>query len=127
MPVSRDGMEVSKEPVAGNFGEHSNIWQMALTMWQLITVCETPLPPCLTDVKFGSRSIDNTYGISLGDDKYKDVDANLRETIARCLKHDPRERPKLEVLLPPAQAAARLRARDREQVNRWVQAYIYDA
>ncbi|KAK8052998.1 hypothetical protein PG996_012299 [Apiospora saccharicola] len=73
------------------------------------------------------RSIDNTYGISLGDDKYKAVDANLRETIARCLKHDPRERPKLEDLLPPAQAAARLRARDREQVHRWVQAYIYDA
>ncbi|KAK8018858.1 hypothetical protein PG991_008048 [Apiospora marii] len=111
MPLTRDGKEVSKEPVAGNYDVHSNIWQMALTMWQLITLLEPPTPPRLTDLTFGSRSIDNTYGILLDHDDFKKTDVTLRRVIANCLKHVPDERPKLEELLPQAKRAAGIRAR----------------
>lgn len=154
MPLTRDGLEVSQEPVAGNYDGHSNIWQMALvsplfsqqpnqigsdqpyahplirlhqTMWQLITVLEPPLLPRLTD-EFRTGTIDNTYGALLGDNvQCKNVDVELRRTVARCLKHDPRDRPALETLLQQAKVGAARRAQNAQAVRDWVQKYVYNA
>ncbi|KAK7942513.1 uncharacterized protein PG986_011626 [Apiospora aurea] len=47
VPLTRDGKEISQEPVAGSFDWHTNVWQMGLSMWQLITRLNTPSPPRL--------------------------------------------------------------------------------
>ncbi|KAK7932590.1 hypothetical protein PG985_003302 [Apiospora marii] len=127
MPLTRDGKEVSKEPVAGNYDVHSNIWQMALTMWQLITLLEPPTPPRLTDVTFGNRSVNDTYGILLDHDDFKKTDATLRRVIAECLKHVPEERPELPELLAQAKTAAGVRPKSLEAMREWVQEYMYNA
>ncbi|KAK8068861.1 kinase-like domain-containing protein [Apiospora phragmitis] len=89
MPLTRDGREISQEPVAGNYDVHTNVWHIGLTMWQLITRLEVPEPSRLTDA-FYPVTIGNTYGITLDMPVYNDVDLELRRTVARCLTQDPR-------------------------------------
>lgn len=96
-------------------------------MWQLITLLRPPRPPRLTDVTFGTRTIDNTYGILLDHDDFKKTDVNLRRTIASCLKHDPRERPTLDTLLTQAKTAVNIRPRNLQAIHEWVQTYMYNA
>ncbi|KAI1762281.1 kinase-like protein [Hypoxylon sp. FL1150] len=43
--VDGKGPELSENPVAGNFGSHTNVWGMALTLWTIITQKEPPTPP----------------------------------------------------------------------------------
>ncbi|KAI2643152.1 kinase-like domain-containing protein [Xylaria nigripes] len=96
------GSELSEQPIAGNYGSHTNVWGIALVLWQLITKLEIPVPPQL---QHGDQSMDipdHYCALLLTDPTYQWVDLELRETIARCLAYDPRQRPRLTTLLPAA-------------------------
>ncbi|KAK8084409.1 hypothetical protein PG997_005680 [Apiospora hydei] len=145
VPLTRDGTEISQELVAGNFDWHSNVWQMGLvspTIFNKIALLEdkhvAAHHPRRNAVRAeagqpaptGGPIIANSYGILLDDDgAFGAVDVELRRTVCRCLKHDPRERPGLEELLDQALKATgmRLRGDTEQQVRDWVQTYIYDA
>ncbi|KAK8121263.1 kinase-like domain-containing protein [Apiospora kogelbergensis] len=129
IPLDRDGDDIVNEPVAGNFDDHSNVFQCALVMWQLITLCIPPRPPRLVTERLPPNRFEQSYGVLLFDPKYRDVDRELRTTIFRCLKHVPSERPTLETLQAQALRAVARRNRDATpgEVRGWVQEYIYDA
>ncbi|KAK7932589.1 hypothetical protein PG985_003301 [Apiospora marii] len=112
LPQGRDGDDVAQEPVAGNYDSHTNIWQMALVMWQLITYCVPPRPPRLVTSEIIRRRQHQSYALTLDDARYSEVDRELRQTIVNCLKHDPKDRPKLDFLLDQAKRAVGRRRRD---------------
>ncbi|KAI8633205.1 kinase-like domain-containing protein [Xylariaceae sp. FL1651] len=101
--IEEDGPEISEQVVAGQYGAPMNVWGMALTMWQLITHYHPPVPPPLQPVTQPLAHIPNNYcALLLKGTRYDRVDIELRETIARCMAHDPRDRPPLRTLLAEA-------------------------
>ncbi|KAK6846347.1 kinase-like domain-containing protein [Apiospora arundinis] len=129
IPVDRDGNNIVNEPVAGNFDSHTNVWQSALTMWQLITYYKPPRPPRLRTRLVRDQEL-RSYSLLLDEEKYRDVDFELRSTIFNCLRHVPSERPSLQFLLDQAlKGVARRSTGDATEgeIRGWVQRYVYDA
>ncbi|KAI0846554.1 kinase-like protein [Daldinia vernicosa] len=93
-PVFPDGWELSEQPVAGNYWSAMNIWGIAWSMWMLITGCHVPDAPQRHEPEDPSEPIHYCPAI-LDDFDYGNVDRELRETIAACMRHDPRDRPTL--------------------------------
>ncbi|KAK8131689.1 hypothetical protein PG984_008127 [Apiospora sp. TS-2023a] len=121
--LDRDGDEVCEEPVAGNYGSHSNVWQIAMVMWQLITYGLSPTPPRLVTSEIVRGRPHRSYALLLDQPQYRDVDVQLRQTVVNCLKHNPEDRPKLGVLLDQAKRAVARRRRDATagEIRGWVQ------
>ncbi|KAK6840362.1 hypothetical protein PG995_016116 [Apiospora arundinis] len=129
IPVDRDGDNIVNEPVAGNFDSHTNVWQSALTMWQLITYYKPPRPPRLRTRLVRGQEL-RSYSLLLDEEKYRDVDFELRSTIFNCLRHVPSERPSIQFLLDQAlKGVARRSTGDATEgeIRGWVQRYVYDA
>ncbi|KAK8053000.1 hypothetical protein PG996_012301 [Apiospora saccharicola] len=129
LPQSRDGDDIAREPVgdeniipepvAGKYGSHTNVWQIALP----------PAPPRLVTVEIFRRRATQSYAVNLDAAEYSEVDRELRQTIVNCLKHNPKDRPTLEALLDQAKKAVGRRRRDATagEIRGWVQRYVYDA
>ncbi|KAK8045501.1 kinase-like domain-containing protein [Apiospora rasikravindrae] len=127
LPLTRDGREASQEIAAGNYDWHTNVWQIGL----LIIRAQIPWKPRMDNLfqQQWGRVITNSYGILLDHDALSDVDLELRRTVCRCLKHDPRERPGLEELLNQAMrmVGQRVRGGTEQEIRNWVQTFIYNA
>ncbi|KAK3334297.1 kinase-like domain-containing protein [Neurospora tetraspora] len=89
-------------PTAGNYRESMNIWQMAWTMYALITLCwpNEKKEPLVYSSKVFDRTVkDATYGGDLMySGRYDDTDRDLRRLVAQCLYHSPLSRPTLQEL-----------------------------
>ncbi|KAF3070410.1 putative serine threonine protein kinase protein [Daldinia childiae] len=90
-PTDPDGCELSEQPIAGNYSYATNVWGIAWSMWQLITGCRVPDAPQRQD----GEPLHYCPVILDDEEQFGYVDRELRETIAACMRHDPRDRPTL--------------------------------
>ncbi|KAI1342945.1 hypothetical protein F5Y15DRAFT_371434 [Xylariaceae sp. FL0016] len=153
IPANADGDEAGLAPVAGNYGSHTNVWGIALTMWCLITKLEPPAPPdpqppyelngtfnYSNDGKqLVHEAIDDepkyanfrvSYCPLLMDPTCKTydwVDKELRQTIFECMYHRPADRPSIQKLLQQALKGARkaFPGEDDDSIRRWVNYWFY--
>ncbi|KAK1690217.1 kinase-like domain-containing protein [Colletotrichum godetiae] len=94
--VATDG---TKPPVAGNYGMHTNIYQVGAIIWCAITLSS------FSDRAFGLPYRDAwgrnivTYGGALQHARFRDVDPELTGLVQRCLAHCPSDRPTLQELV----------------------------
>ncbi|KAI0977053.1 hypothetical protein F4678DRAFT_455201 [Xylaria arbuscula] len=130
LPIEEDGGEISEQRIAGNYGPATNVWGIALVMWQLMTQMWAPVPPQLQPKTGVNANLPYHFcPLLLTDNRYDVYDIELRETIARCMAYDPNERPPLLQLLRAAKRGIEKRF-DGERdafINQWVQAMIYNA
>lgn len=96
---------LKRHEVAGNFHAHSNIYHIGLTMFQLITLNLPDEPPLARPYNFyiDRESLSGwTYGHNLlsQNNPYlvEHFSAELRNTVAWCMEHNPLERPSLSRL-----------------------------
>ncbi|KAI8964733.1 kinase-like domain-containing protein [Daldinia sp. FL1419] len=123
------GWEISEQNVAGNYGSHTNVWGIGLTLWTLMTVHRPPMPP--------QQSQENPlhYAALLMDSpELSYIDRDLREIITQCMRHKPEERPELNALMAMAKEGAKRQYEGEtdEVIKEWVktlsvQRAIYDA
>ncbi|OTA88769.1 hypothetical protein M434DRAFT_374553 [Hypoxylon sp. CO27-5] len=129
-PTDPRGWELSEQKVAGNYGSWTNIWGIALTLWQLITHFRPPSPPQQQANAAISKTEPITYcALLLDDPKYARVDIDLRETLVRCMRHEPSNRPTLRTLLQEARKGARkvFPNETDDMIKDWVQRVFFDA
>lgn len=88
----------------GNYGTHTNIWQIGAIMYQLLTMGTPPFPNELNVLTLPGL----TYGHKLNDEKFLHYSEELAMLIWRCLAEKPRHRPSLKDL--HAEIALALRA-----------------
>ncbi|KAG8157084.1 hypothetical protein KVR01_013074 [Diaporthe batatas] len=88
--------------VAGNYGAHSNLYHIGLTMFELITLSLPDDPPFARPYEFviDRQSLSGwTYGHNLlgayNPEISRRYSADLRHTIAWCMEHNPLDRPSL--------------------------------
>ncbi|KAI0142448.1 kinase-like protein [Hypoxylon sp. NC0597] len=129
-PTKPDGWELSEQKIAGYYGSWTNIWGIALTMWQLITKFYPPVPPQQQANRAINKIEPVTYcALLLDDPKYERVDRDLRETLVRCMRHEPSNRPTLRTLLQEARRGVR-RVYPNEtddMIRAWIQRIVLDA
>ncbi|KAI1269125.1 kinase-like domain-containing protein [Xylariaceae sp. FL1019] len=123
-PLDKDGAEIGEQLIAGNYGSWTNVWQIAMVMWQLVTKFRAPMPPQIqNNTPFAQRQLPvHCCPLLLDDQRYEWVDYELRETIARCLAYEPLSRPRPRSLLQGALRGIR-KSFDGETDNRittWV-------
>ncbi|KAK9424838.1 putative Kinase-like protein [Seiridium unicorne] len=149
-----NGDEISEQETAGQYSCKTNIWQIAWTMWTLITQKYAPEPPqpqipphlrrgglyfASDDTK---RGFDETLLgagytgpisycallLDLDINDYDWVDLELRRVLFECMYHQPADRPTLESLLQTAKAkiAQDFHETD-QQVRTWMAKWLYDA
>ncbi|KAK1980799.1 kinase-like domain-containing protein [Colletotrichum cereale] len=93
--VAVDG---SKPPVAGNYGMHSNVFQVGVIIWCAITLCAfQPLTAMNYPLPNGQEIV--TWGGALQNERFNGVDEELRGLIQRCMAEDPVQRPSLGLLM----------------------------
>ncbi|OTB03545.1 hypothetical protein M426DRAFT_23703 [Hypoxylon sp. CI-4A] len=117
------GWELSESLVAGNYSYATNVWGIALVLWQCITLFRTPRPP---EPQPGSPV---TYAALIMDaEQYERVDLDLRQTIAECMRHDPGERPSLQQLLQQAQQGVTrtFPGESDAEIQSWISKYFLD-
>ncbi|VBB81436.1 Putative protein of unknown function [Podospora comata] len=92
-----------KSDTAGNFNWWTNLYQIALVIWQMVSLCHAELSP--SPEKITIKMLDGTettaYGFGgyiLNDKKFKHIDRDLRELINQCMLHVPAKRPTIEQL-----------------------------
>ncbi|TGJ85768.1 hypothetical protein E0Z10_g2988 [Xylaria hypoxylon] len=128
--VDEDGPEISEQTIAGNYGSAMNVWQIGITMWQIMTQMRAPVPPQLQRRTGLHADLPVNYCPRILDEELFDIyDLELRLTVARCMAYDPKERPSLRTLLQGAQVGIN-KSFDRETddiIKLWVQMYIFDA
>ncbi|EJT72387.1 hypothetical protein GGTG_09253 [Gaeumannomyces tritici R3-111a-1] len=91
----RDELPIS---APGDFGRWTNLWQVGMIMWSIVTGCDPLHPPQLRRYLFNGADA-YSYGVSLiGNQEFADVDATLLHLIVKCLDHDPRARPEFTLL-----------------------------
>ncbi|KAI0964784.1 kinase-like domain-containing protein [Xylaria arbuscula] len=127
--INKHGFEIGEQNVAGNYGSHTNVWGIALTMWQLITKFRVQQPPLLQRTRgAGDQMADHYCGELLTEAKYDRVDIELRETVARCMAHDPRRRPRVRTLVAQAKRGIMKRFNNEtdRNIREWVQRNIFN-
>ncbi|KAI2606669.1 kinase-like domain-containing protein [Hypoxylon sp. NC1633] len=94
--TERYGAELSEQPVAGNYGSWTNVWGIAMVMWQLMTKLNAILPPQRSSYAMLDEDDHIHYApLIMDEDEYAIFDQELRTTIAACMRHDPLSRPTL--------------------------------
>ncbi|KAI0012180.1 kinase-like domain-containing protein [Xylariaceae sp. FL0662B] len=124
IPNERNGTNICDEPIVGNYGPHTNVWAIALTLFNVITGCWPRTPPAAAYLTMEGGQQVITYGMDLLDARWNYVDIELRRMAARCMCHDPTQRPGLEELLNHAEAGLSKPpgdGEDDESIRRWIQ------
>lgn len=118
------GPEVSGAPMAGQYTERTNVWGIALTMWQLITQLHVPEKP---QPQSSERLPLHYCPLLLEEAKYSYIDIRFRTELARCMSHEPKDRPTLRALLQHAEAAVHRTypAEDDNFIRDWVSRVFY--
>jgi hypothetical protein len=100
-------------------------------MWQIITCLDPPVPPTRgAEIVGGGRSLPPHYAADILDKpEYEHVDLELRITIARCMAHDPTNRPSSGRLLAQAKTAARkyFPGETDPVIRAWVDRFLHNA
>ncbi|KAI0429359.1 kinase-like domain-containing protein, partial [Xylaria sp. FL1042] len=152
----KNGDYLANSRTCGYYSNKTNIWSIALSMWELITLEIGPLPPQPQPPydqrdsypAYNDRGQAN-YDLILKDPAYADfkisycsllldpdvhdfdwVDKRLRRTIFECLYHKPDDRPTLEELLREAEEniqADKFPQETDAQIRDWIQSCILDA
>ncbi|KAI0159848.1 kinase-like domain-containing protein [Xylariaceae sp. FL1272] len=102
--INKNGPEIGEQQIAGNYGSWTNVWQIAMVMWQLITKFKAPMPPQIQSNTQTANGVIPVHccPLLLDDPRYQWVDVEMRETIARCLAYEPLSRPRPRLLLQAA-------------------------
>ncbi|RYO95984.1 hypothetical protein DL765_011722 [Monosporascus sp. GIB2] len=124
-PTDPFGPEMSEQTVAGNYGAPMNIWGIALTLWNVITKCYPPIPPRRQS---GPGPLTYCHLIRT-DPKYNYVDPELKEVLAQCMRHDPKDRPSLLNLSRQAKRAIKRRYGNESDdfIRTWIHNVLYNA
>ncbi|KAI1118303.1 kinase-like domain-containing protein [Nemania sp. NC0429] len=153
--ADRYGDQLANSRIAGFYTNKTNIWQIGMTMWELITRWEPPIPPAPQppyeevgrfppwDPYRGGFD----YDTLLGKGKYRNfkisycpllmdpeaegfewIDEDLRATIYKCLYHKPDDRPSLRELLKEAEEKidAEFKGESDDFIREWVQYWLFD-
>ncbi|KAI1485159.1 kinase-like domain-containing protein [Biscogniauxia mediterranea] len=125
------GPEISEQPVAGNYGAHTNVWSIALSLWQLMTGARVPFPPVVAppedpndpNAPVSYCTLINTH------QRYAYIDADLRRTVYRCMMHRPADRPSLLTLMNEAKEGIKRSypGESDEEISAWVAKLLYNA
>ncbi|KAL0468543.1 hypothetical protein QR685DRAFT_343724 [Neurospora intermedia] len=98
----KDGPLESGAKTAGNYNWWTNLYQVGIIMYSLITLCEFEVPPTpnMAEVRYpdGSEKEVWGYGMDLLVCGYSHIDFDLVNAVAACLCHDPADRPDLHDL-----------------------------
>ncbi|KAK6955415.1 hypothetical protein Daesc_003052 [Daldinia eschscholtzii] len=126
-PTDPYSWELSEQPVAGNYTSATNVWGIAWCMWQLMTGLRVPLAPQIQQVPENEPV--HYCPVLLDDNEYNDIDRELRETVAQCMRHDPRDRPSLLDLANQADRGTRKEFPDEDDdyIDAWVQRIFFEA
>ncbi|KAI0600485.1 hypothetical protein F4775DRAFT_67015 [Biscogniauxia sp. FL1348] len=79
------GPEISEQPVAGNYAAHTNVWAIALSLWQLMTGARAPLPPEIEPTDDPNAPVSYCTLINTWP-QFAYIDADLKKTIYQCSK-----------------------------------------
>ncbi|GAP88215.1 putative serine threonine protein kinase protein [Rosellinia necatrix] len=149
------GHQLADSRTCGYYSYKTNIWSIGLTMWQLITRYNPPIPPAAQPpyevvdqyVPYNEHGQTN-LDLIFKDPQYKDfkvsycallldprtteydwVHKDLRETIFKCLYHKPDDRPSLQELLQEAEKNTQLEfpGETDEYIKEWIQYWFFDA
>ncbi|KAH9909922.1 hypothetical protein F4778DRAFT_713403, partial [Xylariomycetidae sp. FL2044] len=154
IPANANGSEVADSTIAGAYTYKTNLWGIALTMWQVITQLRPPRPPQphLDPInhraalaagyerarhdEYIAANPGLQYWISYcplfqdadGAREYNWVDRDLRQTIINCMKHMPADRPDLPTLLEQAKAGVnkQFQGEDDAFIRAWVRRWLYE-
>ncbi|KAK1470589.1 hypothetical protein CCUS01_06354 [Colletotrichum cuscutae] len=94
--VADDG---TKPPVAGNYGMHTNIFQVGIIIWCAITLCSFQQAAIRVHYKDAWGRDITTYGGALQSAQFNDIDPALKDLVQRCMAHNPSDRPDLRELV----------------------------
>ncbi|KAJ9144545.1 hypothetical protein NKR23_g5943 [Pleurostoma richardsiae] len=83
------------EKTAGNYGEWTNLYQAALIMASLVTLCKPEYPPQARVYAEQDGQAIWSYGVYLMDPQFNSTSRTLRGLIGLCLNHVPADRPSL--------------------------------
>ncbi|KAJ0167963.1 hypothetical protein CTA2_11664 [Colletotrichum tanaceti] len=93
--VAEDG---TKPPLAGNYGMHTNVFQVGVIIWCAITLCAfKPLTAAIHTAPNGREVV--TWGGALQHERFDNVDKQLKCLVQRCMADEPASRPSLGVLM----------------------------
>ncbi|KAI1173504.1 hypothetical protein F4777DRAFT_580853 [Nemania sp. FL0916] len=156
--VFQDEREVAQSRTCGYYSSQTNIWNIAMSMWALITGFFPPVPPQAQPpdprtlpnrrvplnsdnqidwdqmlrsqpIAFRRRFHMNYCALLVNPNvnTYNWADQTLRQTIARCLSHEPLHRPSLLVLLRDAERNAQQNFNESDNAIRdWIQYWFFD-
>ncbi|KAI1088520.1 kinase-like protein [Rostrohypoxylon terebratum] len=153
IPPVADGAGVSEQNVAGNYSSPMNVYQIGLTMWNIMTQLEQPNPiqpqvplgihpprdnegriPANMDelLNTADPNVKISYCPLLLDpaaNRFDKYDPELRRAIYECMYHRPSDRPTIEALLAQAEAGVQkqFEGETDEHVRWWVQRWILNA
>ncbi|KAK0657962.1 hypothetical protein B0T16DRAFT_402809 [Cercophora newfieldiana] len=86
----------------GNYSWWTNLYQIGLIMFSLITLCEHPIPAVLDYYWLvdpaGNRRKAWSVGVYVMQDKFSHIDLGLRGLVMRCLAYKPADRPTMKEL-----------------------------
>ncbi|KAI1485394.1 kinase-like domain-containing protein [Biscogniauxia mediterranea] len=107
MSDMRNGSNICRQPVVGNYGPHTNVWAIGCILFNLVTGHYPPQPPQAANVQLvqGDGSVGaafTTYGELALRPPFAHVDGELRALVVRCMAHLPAARPSLRELLAGA-------------------------
>ncbi|TDZ20442.1 hypothetical protein Cob_v006559 [Colletotrichum orbiculare MAFF 240422] len=86
----------SKPSIAGNYGMHTNVYQIGVVMWCAITLHKFEPPARAVRIR---SSVWETFGAALQSKRFDNVDPKLREVVQLCMTRDPSHRPSLDHLI----------------------------
>ncbi|KAI1207563.1 kinase-like protein [Annulohypoxylon truncatum] len=153
IPPTKDGGEVGEQRIAGNYGSPMNVYQMALSMWVVITQLSPPLPvqpqpPAGLNPKRNKKGLIPSYLDQFVDptdpetrisycpllmdparSTYDYVDIELRTAIYECMYHRQDDRPTVERLLEQARKGANkiFSGETDASVKEWVDEFLFNA
>ncbi|KAI1083057.1 hypothetical protein F5B20DRAFT_596278 [Whalleya microplaca] len=84
IPGERNGANVCDQPVAGNYGPHTNVWAIALVLMNIISGCWPRVPPSPGVLTLSSGGNVITYGMDFLNQEWDYIDIELRQMAARC-------------------------------------------
>ncbi|KAI1369952.1 hypothetical protein F5Y08DRAFT_347477 [Xylaria arbuscula] len=141
-----DGDYLANSRTCGYFSNKTNIWCIAMSMWQLIVQKFGPTPPtpqppdellddpdvdsALRNPQYANFRISYCDGLLDPDvNEFDWVDRDLRQTIFECMYHRPDDRPSLEQLLTQAKEKIQeeFQGENDNLVREWFADWFYDA